>query len=218
MLVQCHHTISHTYSWESRLSTFLSLLRAFNTSWTWRLSLLVQLSLSVSHLSAPLSFLLAPHHRALQFQAKRRQKNCAVILFKNCKSFFFFFCSGMNPYTNWGELPASPRPVSCLDQGAAAVPSKRSQDPIKMQARCPHEPFTVTDVLSKLPHLIPSVSHYLFTLSCCPVFQNSSNRTAPATVDHHFLLHHSSSRGCHLFGHPFCCSPPKSRWNCIWNR
>lgn len=113
---------------------------------------------------------------------------------RNSLAFFFpprFACGSQ---ANLGELPASPFPVSCLDQGAVAVPSEQSQDkyPIKVQASCPHEPFTVTDVSSKLPHLIPSVSHYLFTLSCCPVFQNGSNRMAALTVDHHFLLHHSS--------------------------
>lgn len=60
---------------------------------------------------------------------------------------------------------------------ALALPFLQSQDkhPIKGQANCAKDTFTVTDKSrrGKLPHLALSVSHYLPPLRHCPIFQNN---------------------------------------------
>lgn len=109
------------------------------------------------------------------------------------------------------SLPASPFPVSCLDQGAVAVPSEQSKDkyPIKVQASCPHEPFTVTDVSSKLPHLIPSVSHYLFTL--LSRFPKRQQQDGGRNSRPSFPLTSLLLEGLSSLGHPFFHDASKCR-------
>jgi len=94
-------------------------------------------------------------------------------------------------------------PAAFIQGFSCALSQCQDKPPIKGQANCANDTFTMTDKLrrSKLPHLIHSVSHYLFPLRHSPIFQNNGNGMArencTVTNSLHFLSHHSLARDTH---------------------